>query len=75
MHRAELYGAFLDGYRAAGDNPIDEGRLRAYEYLWLLRCFNFETSREASGGESAGNDSWRHVYPRASYYLDLLESL
>ena len=75
MHRAELYDAFLAAYRAAADNPIDEGRLRAYEYLWLLRCFNFENSREGSGEEGAGNDGWRHVYPRAGYYLDLLESL
>ena len=75
MHRAELYDAFLDGYRSASDTPIDEGRLRAYEYLWLLRCFNFESSREATGYDGTGNDSWRHVYPRARYYLDLLESL
>ncbi|GEM_PF-4517262 len=75
MHRPELYEAFLEGYRAAADIRIDEGRLRAYEYLWLLRCFNFENSREGSGEESVGNDGWRHVYPRARYYLDLLESL
>ncbi len=75
MHRADLYGAFLEGYRTAADNPIDEGRLRAYEYLWMLRCFNFETSREGSGEAAPSNDSWRHVYPRARYYLDLLESL
>ncbi|HMA50850.1 MAG TPA: phosphotransferase [Magnetospirillaceae bacterium] len=75
MHKPELYGAFLEGYRSAADNPIDEGRLRAYEYLWLLRCFNFETSREGSGETGLSNDSWRHVYPRARYYLDLLESL
>lgn len=75
MHRPELYDAFLQGYRAASDIQIDQGRLRAYEYLWLLRCFNFESSREAAGEEAAGNDSWRHVYPRAQYYLDLLGSL
>jgi hypothetical protein len=75
MHRPELYEAFLEGYRAAADSEIDQGRLRAYEYLWLLRCFNFENSREGTGDESVGNDSWRHVYPRARYYLDLLESL
>lgn len=74
-HRAELYDAFLDGYRSASDMEIDEGRLRAYEYLWLLRCFNFESSKEAFGEEEAGDDSWRPVYPRARYYLDLLESL
>ena len=75
MHRAELFEAFLEGYRSASDLALDEGRLRAYEYLWLLRCFNFETSREGLGEEGISNDSWRHVYPRASYYLDLLESL
>lgn len=75
MHRSELYDAFLDGYRSASDMKIDEGRLRAYEYLWLLRCFNFESSREAMGEEGISTDSWRHVYPRARYYLDLLESL
>ena len=75
MHRPELYGAFLEGYRSAADLQLDEGRLRAYEYLWLLRCFNFESSREAMGEEGISHDSWRHVYPRARYYLDLLESL
>ncbi len=74
MHRPELYEAFLAGYRAAG-GAIDEGRLRAYEYLWILRCFNFENSREGAGEEVPSDDSWRHVYPRAAYYLDLLESL
>lgn len=75
-HRPDLYAAFLDGYRASADLPIDEGRLRAYEYLWLLRCFNFEISCEATLGTGPlGDDGWRHVYPRASYYLDLLESL
>jgi aminoglycoside phosphotransferase (APT) family kinase protein len=74
-HRAELYQSFLEGYRADSDLALDERRLRAYEHLWLLRCFNFETSREALGEEEVGNDSWRHVYPRAHYYLDLLESL
>jgi hypothetical protein len=74
-HKPELFAAFLDGYRSGGADPIDEGRLRAYEHLWLLRCFNFETSREGIGEQSAGTDSWRHVYPRARYYLDLLETL
>jgi len=74
-HRPELYEAFLDGYRAEADIPVDEGRLRAYEYLWLLRCYNFEHSREATGYEGISDDSWRHVHPRAQYYLDLLESL
>jgi aminoglycoside phosphotransferase (APT) family kinase protein len=74
-HKPELFGAFLEGYRSAGADPVDERRLRAYEHLWLLRCLNFETSREGIGEQSAGNDSWRHVYPRARYYLDLLESL
>lgn len=75
VHRADLFGAFLEGYRSTTDAPIDEGRLRAYEYLWLLRCFNFESSREATGDQSVGTDGWRPVYPRARYYLDLLESL
>jgi len=75
MHRPELFAAFLDGYRSAADLTIDEERLAAYEHLWLLRCFNFETSREAMGEEGMSTDSWRHVYPRARYYLDLLESL
>ncbi len=75
-HRPDLYMAFLSGYRDRSDLVIDEGRLRAYEYLWLLRCFNFENSCEATLGVGpTGDDGWRHVYPRASYYLDLLESL
>ena len=75
-HRAELYDALLEGYRSSSDLLLDAQRLRAYEYLWLLRCFNFETSQEALGEEEGiSNDGWRHVYPRARYYLDLLESL
>jgi hypothetical protein len=78
-YRSGLYDAFLQGYKEASDQPVDEGRLRAYEYLWLLRCFNFENSRESAGGlpvtEAATPNSWRQVYPDARYYRDLLQDL
>ena len=75
-HRSGLYDAFLHGYREAGGQALDEQRLKAYEYLWLLRCFNFERSREANGEEPpASPDSWRQVYPDAHYYCDHLQDL
>ncbi len=73
-HRADLFEAFLAGYREFAVEPVDAGRLAAYERLWLLRCFNFETSRAAGGGEDEGR-SWRHVYPSASTYADILQSI
>lgn len=75
-HRSGLFEAFLKGYQAGSDQPVDETRLRAYEHLWLLRCFNFEMSRAADDEvELTAADSWRQVYPAAGYYSDLLRDL
>jgi hypothetical protein len=74
-HRPELFEAFMAGYCAHAPQPIDEQRLKAYEYLWLLRCFNFENSSIAAEETASAGNSWRPVYPGASYYLDLLRDL
>jgi hypothetical protein len=75
-HRGGLFDAFLQGYKGAAGQPVDDMRLKAYEYLWLLRCFNFERAREANGEEPITTpDSWRKVYPDSQYYCDLLQDL
>lgn len=65
--RPDLYAAFRRGYEAAAPRPVDEGRLAAYERLWLLRTFNFERTRD--GAETV---SWQAVYPPADTYPGLL---
>jgi hypothetical protein len=75
-HRAGLFEAFLQGYKEAAPEPYSPARLLAYEYLWLLRGFNFERAREADQLEPETTpDSWRHVYPDSRYYSDLLQDL
>ena len=75
-HRSGLYDAFLEGYQSEAIEALDEQRLKGYEYLWLLRGYNFEMSREASDDlEPATPDSWRKVYPDSRYYADLLRDL
>lgn len=67
-----LFDAFLAGYcREAGANP-DSARLRAYERLWLLRTFNFESAR---AGSLATERSWSPCYPEANLYRQYLENL
>jgi len=75
-HRPGLYEAFLQGYGETADRPPDPNRLLAYEYLWLLRCFNFEHAREADPDlPEDPPDSWCKVYPDSQYYCDLLRDL
>ncbi len=75
-HRTGLYDAFVSGYKALAGHIIDERRQRAYEYLWLLRCFNYESAREGDwNGAATATNSWRQVYPNAAYYRDLLQDL
>jgi hypothetical protein len=64
----------MSGYLAAG-GTVNEKRLRAYEHLWLLRCYNFECSMEAESHQAEATDSWRPLYPDAGYYRDLLQDL
>lgn len=73
-HQPALFAAFLEGYRERAEQPIDAGRLAAYERLWLLRTHNFEQSREAAG-TVAEIGSWQQVYPPAAAYVDILQSL
>ncbi len=66
-HHPGLYAAFRDGYDRAAEHAVDAGRLAAYERLWLMRTFNFESSR--GDGEAV---SWQAVYPPAATYRRLL---
>ncbi len=74
-HDPALFAAFLDGYEETADQPFDRARLAAYERLWLLRCFNFEHSREVSGRPAADTTSWQEVYPPAATYAAILGTL
>ncbi|CAK0771812.1 Phosphotransferase [uncultured Gammaproteobacteria bacterium] len=69
------FAAFLDGYRAAAEQPPDPGRARAYESLWLLRAFNFESARRPeSEVEVAGVRLAAH-YPSPAAYVDWLREV
>lgn len=76
-HDARLFETFLDAYQAETDEPLDRERLVAYERLWLLRCFAFETARERQDGPRASrqSESWQDVYPKARFYRDSLRDL
>ena len=69
-HQPDLYAAFRRGYAEAADRDVDGGRLMAYERLWLLRIFNFESRRGAGPAES-----WQAVYPPAATYRRHLADL
>lgn len=72
-HEPALFRAFLEGYREGGGGPADEPLLRAYECLWLLRTFNFESAKR--DGAEADESSWARVYPPAETYLEHLAEL
>jgi len=74
-HDPALYGAFLDGYRSLAGTAIDEARMRAYEMLWLMRTFNFESAKRDEAEEPAAGVSWGKHYPPPSVYLDHLRAL
>jgi aminoglycoside phosphotransferase (APT) family kinase protein len=74
-HDSRLYGAFFDAYRNEAADPVDPGRLAAYEKLWLLRCFAYEVSRQRQDRQDPEGPSWRSVYPLASFYREALASL
>lgn len=74
-HDPELYAAFLAGYRSLETTAIDEDLLRAYEVLWLMRTFNFESAKREDSEISPGGASWREHYPPAQAYLDHLRAL
>lgn len=68
----ELFDAFLAGYcREAAIDP-NPARLYAYEHLWLLRTFNFESVRTDS---LPTGRSWSPCYPVADLYRRYLEEL
>jgi aminoglycoside phosphotransferase (APT) family kinase protein len=74
-HRSGLFDAFLAAYNAAAPEPASMARLKAYEHLWLLRCFNFEKARASAGEDRSETEGWRHVYPGADFYLELLSEI
>jgi hypothetical protein len=76
VHDAALYGAFRDGYDGVAAEPLHPARLAAYERLWLLRTFNFESSRaDAAPTRTETVPSWRAAYPGPAAYLDFLSRL
>jgi hypothetical protein len=68
-HHPQLFAAFRAGYDQAAEHKPDAGRLAAYERLWLLRTFNFESTRDGVDATS-----WQAVYPAAAAYLDHLSA-
>lgn len=74
-HDESLFNAFLDGYRSFGGVEVNEDRLRAYEYLWLVRTYNFESMREENDDEDGIGKSWARHYPPPEIYEDYLVDL
>lgn len=74
-HDADLYSAFLEGYRSVEGAQVDESLLHAYEYLWLLRSYNFECAKEADRGKPPAGKSWGEYYPPPAAYEDYLRDL
>lgn len=66
---AGRFDAFLEGYRSAGTAAdLDAERFRAYEGLWLIRAFNFESAREESQEGEGTAGSWAAHYPPPRTY-------
>ncbi len=74
-HDAGLMGAFLEGYGSVEGAVLDEDRLRAYEHLWLLRAFNFESAKREDGDVRPTAASWDVHYPPPAAYEDYLRAL
>ncbi len=76
-HDATHFAAFLEGYASAstGARALDEGVMGAYELLWLLRAFNFESARQAEREMPAAGTSWGAHYPPAAAYVEYLRGL
>ncbi|MBI4184840.1 MAG: aminoglycoside phosphotransferase family protein [Proteobacteria bacterium] len=73
VHEPNLFAAFREGYRRGGGRAIDERRLWAYEGLWLLRAYNFESAKRA--GEVRDETDWARVYPGPEAYVAYLDDL
>ena len=74
-HDAALFAAFLEGHASAGARPLDERLMGAYELLWLLRAFNFESAKQAEREMPAAPASWAAHYPPAAAYVEYLRGL
>ena len=72
---AGLMGAFLEGYGGVEGAVLDDDRLRAYEHLWLLRAFNFESAKREDGDARPTDASWAVHYPPAAAYEVYLRAL
>lgn len=70
-----LFAAFLDGYASTGARPLDEGLMGAYELLWLLRVFNFESAKREDRKAPAASASWSVHYPPPEAYVEYLRGL
>ncbi len=74
-HHEDFHRAFLEGYRSVKGASVDEDRFRAYEYLWLVRTYNFETAKEEDKEEPRLGTSWARYYPPPSAYEGYLRDL
>ena len=72
---AGLFGAFLEGYGSVEGAVLDQDRLRAYEALWLLRTFSFESAKREENEVRPTDASWQRHYPPAAAYEDDLRDL
>ncbi len=66
-HDSALFAAFVDGYGTIGRELVGSPIFTLYEVLWLLRVFNFETSKEEQGMERTPG------YPAAVSYTEFLQ--
>ncbi len=66
-HDSGLFAAFVDGYGRVGRELVGSPIFTLYEVLWLLRVFNFETTKEEQGLEQTPG------YPAAASYTEFLE--
>ncbi len=66
-HDSKLFAAFVDGYGTTGQDLVASPIFTLYEVLWLLRVFNFETSKEEQGLERTPG------YPAAASYTEFLQ--
>ncbi|MFN3075757.1 MAG: phosphotransferase family protein [Alphaproteobacteria bacterium] len=72
-----LFAAFVEGYVGGrGDGTkMDDELLRAYELLWLMRAYNFESEKRDDQEHRVGGTSWAAVYPGAEAYETYLREV
>jgi hypothetical protein len=65
-HQPSLFSAFIDGYGPAGREIVESFAFLLYEFLWLLRVFNFERAKDEQGLDRTPG------YPAAAVYEEYL---